>query len=391
MQQTEVPVTQKAILCLITLSCWIPATLPGQDSIRDWDVIARAVISRMSLTPGERVLLVGMPGKADSLVPALRAAVRSNGATDLGAIGVREGWPEAWATDFTRQVSSASTQALAPLLDEVDLAVMLPGARPSDPLYAALQDRLRSGQGRTIHFHWAGAYTLDGVEFDPTPWVDTVYREALLKTNYPELAARQRDFEAAMRRGDVRVTTPAGTDLRFRIGDRAVTRQDGDASKARTAEARTLIDREVELPAGAVRVAPLETTVNGRLVLPVSHWGGERVEGLVMQFENGTVTSAQATGGLPLVERELAIGGTAARAFRELVVGFNPFLRVTESNGAKWIPYYGYGAGVVRVSFGDNTELGGNVRGGYVRWNLLTDATVTAGGKTWIDRGRLVP
>jgi hypothetical protein len=344
----------------------------------------------MSLTPGERVLLVGMPGKADSLVPVLRAAIKSAGASDLGAIGVKEGWPTAWGTDFTRELSRASAQALAPLLDDVDLAIMLPGARPADPLYAALQDRLRSGHGRTIHFHWAGAYTLDGVEFDPTPWVDALYQDALLNTNYAELAARQRAFEADMRQGEVRVTTAAGTDLRFRIGDRAVTRQDGDASKARMEGARTLIDREIELPAGAIRVAPLETSVNGRLVLPASTWGDERAEGLVMQFENGTVTSVQATGGLEAVERELRIGGAAARAFRELVVGFNPILRVAESEGARWIPYYGYGAGVVRVSFGDNTELGGNVRGGYVRWNMLVDATVTAGGKMWVEKGRLV-
>lgn len=379
------------ILCLIAVTSCIPASLRGQESIRDWDEIARAVVSRMALTPGERVLLVGMPGKADSLVPALRAAIRATGATDLGAVGVREGWPAVWSTDFTRQLTGATAQALAPLLHEVDLAVMLPGAQPSDAVYAALQDRLRSGQGRTIHFHWAGAYTIENVEFDPTPWVDTVYRDALLRTNYPELSARQRAFEAAMRQGEVRVTTPAGTDLRFRIGDRAVTRQDGDASKARMATARTLIDREIELPAGAVRVAPLERTVNGRLVLPVSHWGGDRVEGLVMQFENGTVTSVQARGGLTSVERELAITGAAARAFRELVVGFNPLLQVTESDGARWIPYYGYGAGVVRISFGDNTELGGEVRGGYVRWNMLTDATVTAGGRTWINKGALVP
>lgn len=379
------------ILCLIAVTCWMPASLRGQESIRDWEEIARAVVARMALTPGERVLLVGMPGKADSLVPALRAAIRGTGATDLGAVGVREGWPASWATAFTRALDGATAQALAPLLDDVDLAVMLPGAQPSDAVYAALQERLRSGQGRTIHFHWAGAYTIENVEFDPTPWVDTVYRDALLKTNYPELSARQRAFEAAMRQGEVRVTTPAGTDLRFRIGDRAVTRQDGDASKARMASARTLIDREIELPAGAVRVAPLERTVNGRLVLPVSHWGGERVEGLVMQFENGTVTSVQASGGLTSVERELAIAGAVARAFRELVVGFNPLLQVTESNGARWIPYYGYGAGVVRISFGDNTELGGEVRGGYVRWNMLTDATVTAGRRTWIDKGALVP
>lgn len=378
-------------LSLVAVACCIPGSLPGQESIRDWHEIAKAVVSRMALTPGERVLLVGMPGKADSLVPLLRAAIRGTGATDLGAVGVREGWPDAWATDFTRELTGTTAQALVPLLDEVDLAVMLPGARPTDVLYAALQDRLRSGQGRTIHFHWAGAYTLENVEFDPTPWVDSVYREALLRTNYPELSARQRAFEAAMRQGEVRVTTPAGTDLRFRIGDRAVTRQDGDASRARMATARTLIDREIELPAGAVRVAPLETTVNGRLVLPVSHWGGDRVEGLVMQFENGTVTTVEASGGLAFVERELAIAGAGARAFRELVVGFNPLLQVTESDGATWIPYYGYGAGVVRVSFGDNTELGGEVRGGYVRWNMLTDATVMAGGKTWVSKGKLVP
>ena len=46
---------------------------------------------------------------------------------------------------------------------------------------------------------------------------------------------------------------------------------------------------------------------------------------------------------------------------------------------------------VVRLSFGDNSELGGAVRGGYVRWNLLTDATVWAGGKAWVDKGKLVP
>jgi len=390
MQQKEVLVTRNVILCLVVLSCSITAPLHGQDSIRDWAAIARALVTRMALTPGERVLLVGLPGKADSLVPVLRAAIKGAGATDLGAIGVKEGWPVEWGTAFTRELSGASAQTLAPLLDDVDLAVMLPGATPPDPLYAALQDLLRTGQGRTIHFHWAGAYTLEGVEFEPTPWVDALYQDALLNTNYPELATRQRAFEADMRQGEVRVTTPAGTDLRLRIGDRAVTRQDGDASNARMEGARTLIDREIELPAGAIRVAPIETSVSGRLVLPVSNWGDQRVEGLVMQFEHGTVTSVQATGGLEAVERELRIGGAAARAFRELVVGFNPILRVTESEGTRWIPYYGYGAGVVRVSFGDNTELGGNVRGGYVRWNMLVDATVTAGGTTWVEKGRLV-
>ena len=55
-----------------------------------------------------------------------------------------------------------------------------------------------------------------------------------------------------------------------------------------------------------------------------------------------------------------------------------------------WIPYYGYGAGVVRLSLGDNSELGGNVTGGYVRWNFFVDATVTVGRDVWVRDGKLL-
>ena len=50
----------------------------------------------------------------------------------------------------------------------------------------------------------------------------------------------------------------------------------------------------------------------------------------------------------------------------------------------------GYGAGVVRLSLGDNSELGGRVTGGYVRWNFFTDATVRVGDVVWVQDGTLV-
>ena len=55
-----------------------------------------------------------------------------------------------------------------------------------------------------------------------------------------------------------------------------------------------------------------------------------------------------------------------------------------------WIPYYGYGTGIVRLSLGDNSELGGNVKGGYVRWNFFTDATVIVGDSTWVKAGKML-
>jgi hypothetical protein len=192
-----------------------------------------------------------------------------------------------------------------------------------------------------------------------------------------------------MRRAEVRVQTPAGTELWVRIGDRPVTMQDGDASAARARSARNLIDREIELPAGAIRVAPIEESVNGRIVFPPSLWGGERAEGVTLTFSRGRVVSVAARVGREAVDRELAQAGDAARWFREFALGFNPLLAIP-SVGEPWIPYYGYGAGVVRLSLGDNTELGGRVGGGYVRWNFFTDATVVAGSEVWVKDGRLI-
>ena len=219
--------------------------------------------------------------------------------------------------------------------------------------------------------------------------IDAFYQRVLATTDYDALSQAQSRFEAAMRGSDVRVTTPAGTDIVFRIGDRPVTRQDGDASADRAQSALNLIAREVELPAGAIRVAPLEESVRGRIAFPPSVWAGEPVEGLVLSFEEGRVVDAQATTGLTAVVAEMEQAGPAGQAFREFALGFNPLLAIPTS-GEPWIPYYGYGAGVVRLSLGDNTELGGAVGGGYVRWNFFTDATVEVNGEVWVEGGRLI-
>jgi leucyl aminopeptidase (aminopeptidase T) len=355
----------------------------------DPQAVADGLVRRMALQRGERVLLVAVPGAWDTLVPLVRARVRAAGALDLGALAARGDTPEAWSTSFTRSAAGKTLGAMNAHLAGVDLAVMMPGATVSDVPYAAMQNVLRAGKGRTIHFHWAGAYGLDGALQALTPAMEALYDSALRRTDYAALSAVQQRFTQAMRGVEVRVQTPAGTDLWFRIGDRPVTMQDGDASAARARSARNLIDREIELPAGAIRVAPVEESVNGRIVFPPSAWGGERAEGVVLTFSRGRVVSVDARAGRDAVERELAQAGDAARWFREFALGFNPLLAIP-STGEKWIPYYGYGAGVVRLSLGDNTELGGRIGGGYVRWNFFTDATVVAGNQVWVKDGKLV-
>ena len=360
----------------------------------DHRAIAERIVRQMAPEPGEKIVLVAHPGEFEALVPHLRYALVRAGAVDVGVIdGLVSPYPADWDAGLLQRAWGPARDALRGMLRDVDGAVMLPGASPGDAAYAALQELLREGRGRTVHFHWDGgsapsAQALPGQPLPPSHAVDALYQRALLETDYAAVAARQRRFEGALRGSETRITTPLGTDLRFRIGDRPVNLQNGDASAARARKGTILIDREIELPCGAIRVAPIEETVEGWIAFPPSQWDGRPVQGLKLRFAHGQVVEIQVASGREAVEAEMRQGGEGARAFREIAIGFNPLLAVPERQ--PWIPYYGYGAGVVRLSLGDNSELGGTVKGGYVRWNFFTDATIVVGGTTWVRAGQLV-
>ncbi len=370
----------------------VPSVVAQERLNLDWPAVAQKIVERMALEPGEKVLLVAHPDMFREIVSHLRYEVMNAGGVDLGVIDVLASpASESWDLQVIQRGAGQVREAYKAMFREVDAAIMLPGARPFHPPYAAMQDLLREGQGRTVHFHWlenGSAFPIPGQPLPPLHLIDATYQRALLNTDYKVLARIQQRFEQSLRGGEIRVTTPLGTDLRFRVGSRPVNRQDGDASRARTKNGITLIDREIELPAGAVRVAPLEETVGGTIAFPPSQWDSRPVVGLKLRFVEGRVVNISADSGLTFVEAEMNRAGPAGRGFREFALGFNEELAVPERN--PWIPYYGYGAGVVRLSLGDNSELGGTVTGGYFRWNFFTDATVTVGDQVWVRDGKLV-
>jgi hypothetical protein len=378
-----------ALLCAVTLTAQPRLTF-------DYSAIAKRIVGQLALKPGERVLSLAHPGTFEDLLPYIRYEVMRAGGIDLGVVDVlREPVPEAFdAAVLVKGAREARTHYKA-MFRDVDAAIMMPGATTAHPAYLAMQDWLKDDltehRGRrTIHFHWienGSAYPIAGQPLPSRPSMDALYQRALLQTDYTALGEVERRFASALRAGEVHVTSIGGTDLRFRAGDRPANLQDGDASAARTAQGKVLVDHEIELPAGVVRVAPVEDTVEGVIAFPPSQWDGRPVEGLKLRFSKGRVVEITAVSGRDAVEAEMRRAGEAGRAFREIGVGFNPLLAVPDRD--PWIPYYGYGAGVVRLSLGDNTELGGTVTGGYVRWNFFTDLTVTVGGTTWVRNGRM--
>tara|TARA_X000001036_G_scaffold425303_1_gene451359 strand:+ start:2463 stop:3557 length:1095 start_codon:yes stop_codon:yes gene_type:complete len=357
-------------------------------SFPNWEAIADKLLERSDLVKEEKVVLIAKPGEFDPLIELLAEKINKTGAIYLGTFSVNSSVkPVKWETDFIRKAKGKTKKDLTDYLVQVDLGIMMPGASPSDVEYASMQDVLRRDKGRTIHFHWSGAYNLSGETIEIDNIKNEYYQKVFLETDYIKLGKIQRSFEDDIRNKWIKISTPRGTNIKFKIGNRPVTKQDGNASSKREKQLN-LIDREIELPSGAIRVAPIEETVEGTIAFPNSIWSGKKVEGLVLTFDSGKVINIESSTGKEAVKTELDSAGEAGYSFREFALGFNPLLAIPEEN--PWIPYYGYGAGVVRLSLGDNSELGGNVKGGYVRWNFFTNATVKVGDDIWVKGGKFL-
>jgi L-aminopeptidase/D-esterase-like protein len=361
---------QRAIGIVILLVCAGIEGARGQ-TVFPWPAMAKRIVTALQVEQGERVMLRFDPRTMRELEPEVAAQLRAAGA-------VVESHPFGPLDDFARR------------LERTDVYVWLPAGptaiTPADQAAALVTWLDARPERRELHFHWVdGTRDVDGLPVPHTPAYDRVYLDAL-DIDYAALAADMDSAIERLRAGEVRVTTPAGTDVRFRVGDRPFNRQTGAASKANARRGRIRIDRHTELPAGVLRVAPLEDSVNGVLVLPAARFGETRATGVRLVFTGGVVTEASARTGEAALTAFLA-SAPGARRFREFALGFNPKLAVPA--GERALPYYGYGAGVVRMSLGDNSELGGAVRGGGIRWLFFPDATVTAAGDPLVRDGRL--
>ena len=334
-----------------------------------YEAMAARIVAALQVTRGERVLLRVDPNNMAALAPIVQAALQAQGA-------VVDTLPYGPAPDFEARLA------------RTDVYVWLPAPASATPVdqARALQRWIDNGEGRELHFHWIdGTRDIDGLPAKHTPAYDRAYVEAL-DIDYRHLGIRMDAAIQKMRAGEVHVTTPAGTDLRFRVGNRPFNKQDGDASKAHARTARIRIDRHTELPAGILRVAPIEESVTGLLVVPSARFGNETATDVRLELQRGVVLNARAKSGNGALQAFLKSDPAASR-FREFCLGFNPRLLVPPGESA--LPYYGYGSGVVRMSLGDNSELGGTVRGDVVRWLFFPDATVRVGSEVIVRDGKL--
>jgi hypothetical protein len=360
------------------------------DALPDIDAaaIAQRVVSALGPSAGERAILFFDPGYYPELALEIERELTDSGVEPLLAaafdppdvVEATDGRPGAAG----RQDVFVSW--LAPLFAKADLFLWL----PAQALHAdtRLEHLVDGSRVRGIHFHWI--LDLDGRTPEEIASLSRLYERAILESDDAALSKEQDRLIGLLKGKRLRLTSPDGTDLSIRVPkDAWFHKNDGDMSKERARSARCARDREMEFPAGALRFLPDSASVEGKLVIRRVPTPDGVAEKVAFDFERGSITGLRAEKGEDAVRAVWeSIGGDVDKV-GEVVIGTNPILVKTPSGE---LPYFGYGAGAVRISLGDNWESGGENRtdGNRNWWLFLGDATLEADDKVILKEGRLV-
>ena len=370
----------------------------------DWEAMARKVVRDvLQLERGERVILSADPYCGGAMLDAVRAEIQRAGGIELatllhwtpaltalrGADGCK---PD--ATD-----ARAEDEAMRKLFAAADVFLWLQNdwrsARSTIPIGQS-ERILETWPGRGVHFHWFHDPGNPDPDHPSNKALDLVYQDAVLNLDYARLARRMRELVASMADRELHISSPAGTDLRLRTTTRFHV-NDGDASRAKAAGARSPRDREEEIPCGAVRTIPVPDSVEGIVALrggfgyPTMGYGLDidrwLDQGLRFYFEAGRIRRVETDGDQASLDRAWAAETGDKDRLGELVLGCNPLLR--RIDGLGFPPYHGFGDAVLRLTIGENIESGGRNRSSLHRWLMFFDADIRAGREPIVQNGRL--
>ena len=185
----------------------------------------------------------------------------------------------------------------------------------------------------------------------------------------------------------VRVTSPSGTDFTFSVGDRPIFVDDGIVTDEK-AKSKYFFTRMASLPGGTVYFAPVETSANGKVVVPRDRCQYKPLTGESFTFHQGHLENFKAESGGQCFAESMAPYSGPKDMFGFFQIGLNPEAKVIENPG-DYRP--AQAAGLVYIAVGDDQLLGGSnkVQGGGSFGFPIVNATVTIDGKTVVQNGKL--
>jgi hypothetical protein len=364
---------------LLAMACVLsqPALSAPESPAVDYPHLADLIVNRSwSLAPGERVVMFWDAKRDPGIAAPLRAAIRKAGG-EVEEITAPDSTADA---DLTPAERSARFEQWKTIFRGAQAAIWLPSdlTAVSDQPFEHL---VEASAVRSIHFHWF--LPPDAAD---VPSIEAMYQRAI-EVSPTEMGRRLAALENALRGHTVHVTAPNGTDLVFRVLQEAhFHRNTGSATKAKVQDARSVRDREEELPASVLRTTDL---VEARGIFAGYLSFDTRSTFARATLRDGRVTALEAVRG-PDEEIKAWKSATGDKDKPgEFVIGANPALAPVLKSG--YMPYYGYGAGVVRLAIGDNWESGGPNRSSNGELLLfLPSATLSVDGHDLIRNGEIV-
>jgi leucyl aminopeptidase (aminopeptidase T) len=252
--------------------------------------------------------------------------------------------------------------------------------------FAAIHDMLNGSPVRGAYIEYPSPGRAAAVGMEPDAFARMML--AAIGADPEAMARTGHALEERIRNArSVRITSPAGTDLRLELGGRAGILDAGMLSPGAEKE-KLFAKRWFVLPGGNFGVAPRETSATGTVVTPKDRCNYRPVRDARYRFSAGRVTEVTAAEGESCIKGQLDSYGEGIRRIGFLGIGLNPELRVVEQDG-DYRPYNA--AGMVYVVVGDNRLQGGTneVEGGMSFGLPVVGATVEVDGQVLVRDGKL--
>ncbi|NJE01544.1 aminopeptidase [Thermococcus sp. JdF3] len=303
------------------------------------------------------------------------ASLLAEEAIRVGALPFLWSFNDSLVSDFPEKPS----ESVAGILGKADVVIWL-------SQYTAVDDLSENVQEKVFSF-WDSIYGLLQEEKVPTLLVNLpppawLEEEGIKPSEYllEFISAVDVDYVRMRELGlivaerlngakEVLITDENGTHLRFSVEGRKPGLEDGTLRDCRLKRKEC----EVEIPAGEVYIAPIESSASGRLVLP--H------EGLELEFHRGKVISI---GGEKADELRGRIETPGGNVIAEFGIGLNPGVKPL---GLRMFDEKALGT--VHVAVGHNLHLGGANESEIHIDFVVMNPTVLVDGEPLMEEGTL--
>jgi leucyl aminopeptidase (aminopeptidase T) len=358
------------------------------------EVAALVVNDCLRVSPGKTVLVMFGPQGLE-LAEAILVELRAVGSSPRPAL---------WSRNFllrTLDRNSSETLAGLPFLEpdldaELDAVVFVSSSMPQGgapnatqqakpPLIleavSRWQQQLRARRIPYLELDLPHRGGFEGGRVGPEQAIDVYWR--CIRTDYRALGDRARCLlERIGETPQLVLRCPRGTRLQVALDPNRIHLNDGVISEEDIENGHCW---EV-LPAGSLSVLPVPGSATGTFVGDYVFVGGRHIWDVTVEIDCGRIVKVDAPEGADWIRDAVAQAAGDADCLSSVGFGLNP-----AGKGPTGFPVLdGCLEGAVVLSFGNNEQMGGDVRSTLDLSFPSLSLTVRAGGATLVERGALI-